>query len=70
VQPEPRHLSYAPLAVRAQQALTLDGLRAVVAAAEIEGRDEILESLGETFASYVQNVDAPPEAALLSPRLK
>jgi LAS superfamily LD-carboxypeptidase LdcB len=70
VQPEPWHLSYAPLAVRAQQALTLEGLRAVVAAAEIEGRDEILESLGETFASYVQNVDAPPEAAMLSPPLK
>jgi len=69
VQPEPWHLSYAPLAVRAKQALTLEGMRAVVAAAEIEGRDEILESLEGIFASYVQNVDAAPEVALLSPRL-
>jgi LAS superfamily LD-carboxypeptidase LdcB len=70
VQPEPWHLSYAPLAARAQAALTFDGLREVIAAADIEGRDEVLESLHATFANYVLNVDAPPEAALLSPSLK
>jgi LAS superfamily LD-carboxypeptidase LdcB len=69
VQPEPWHLSYAPLAARAQRGLTLEGMRAVIAAAAIEGRDEVLESLESTFANYVQNVDAPPEVALLSPRL-
>jgi LAS superfamily LD-carboxypeptidase LdcB len=69
VQPEPWHLSYAPLAARAQRALTLDGMRAVLAQSDIEGRDEVLGSLAETFANYVLNVDAPPEAALLSPRL-
>jgi LAS superfamily LD-carboxypeptidase LdcB len=70
VQPEPWHLSYAPLAVRAQQALTLDGMRAVIAESQIEGRDEVMASLAETFAQYVLNVDAPPEVALLSPALK
>jgi LAS superfamily LD-carboxypeptidase LdcB len=69
VRPEPWHLSYAPLAVRAQQALTLQGMRTVIAAAEIDGRDEVLETLAETFANYVLNVDAPPETALLSPGL-
>ena len=70
VQPEPWHLSYAPLAARAQTALTFEGLREVIAAADIEGRDEVLESLRGTFANYVLNIDAPPEAALLSPPLK
>ena len=69
VQPEPWHLSYAPVAARAEAALTFDGLREVIAAADIEGRDEVLESLRGTFANYVLNVDAPPEAAILSPRL-
>ena len=70
VQPEPWHLSYAPLAVRAQRALTLEGMRVVIAEAPIEGRDEILESLQATYENYVQNVDAPPAAALLSPPLR
>lgn len=69
VQPEPWHLSYAPLAERAQRAITLDGMREVIAGAQLEGRDEVLESLAETFANYVQNVDSPPEVALLSPRM-
>jgi LAS superfamily LD-carboxypeptidase LdcB len=68
VQPEPWHLSYAPLAMRAQQALSLDGLRGVLAATDIEGRQEVLDSLSESFANYVVNIDPPPEVALLSPR--
>ncbi len=69
VQPEPWHLSYAPLAVRAQQALTREALHGVLSAADIEGKQEVLDSLGENFTSYVVNIDAPPERALLSPRL-
>jgi len=69
VRPEPWHLSYAPLAVLAQGSLSLEGLRGVLAAAEIEGREQVLESLAQNFASYVVNVDSPPEVALLSPRL-
>jgi len=69
VAPEPWHLSYAPVAARAQAAFSVEGLRAVLAAAAIEGREEVLATLPRTFASYVVNVDAPPEAALLSPRL-
>lgn len=69
VRPEPWHLSYAPVAARAQQAFRPDQLHAVLAAAEIDGKEQVLESLARNFASYVLNVDAPPEAALLSPRL-
>ena len=69
VRPEPWHLSYAPLAVHAQRALTLDGMRSVLADAAIEGKTEVLESLETTYAHYVQNVDSAPAAALLTPRL-
>ena len=69
VSPEPWHLSYAPIAARAQAALDVDGLRAVLAAAEIEGKAEVLAALDRNFANYVVNVDPAPEQAVISPRL-
>lgn len=69
VSPEPWHLSYAPIAARAQAALNVDGLRAVLADAGIEGKAEVLAALDRNFASYVVDVDPPPERALLAPRL-
>jgi LAS superfamily LD-carboxypeptidase LdcB len=69
VAPEPWHLSHAPVALHAQRALSVEGLRAVLADAQIDGRDEVLDALGENFRRYVVDVDAPPEAALLSPQL-
>jgi len=69
VSPEPWHLSHAPVAQRALRALSVDGLRAVLSASEIEGKDEVLETLAENFRRYVLDVDPPPPAALLSPRL-
>jgi LAS superfamily LD-carboxypeptidase LdcB len=69
VQPEPWHLSYAPVAIRAQAAFTAQTLRAVLADCAIEGRDEALAAIDRYFASYVANVDPAPEVALLSPGL-
>jgi LAS superfamily LD-carboxypeptidase LdcB len=69
VSPEPWHLSYAPVAREAQRALSLERLREVLTAAEIDGRDEVLESLAENFQRYVVDVDAPPAAACMSPQL-
>jgi LAS superfamily LD-carboxypeptidase LdcB len=69
VSPEPWHLSYAPVALAAQRALSLDRLRQVLVAAQIDGRDEILETLADNFRRYVIDVDAPPAAAILAPRL-
>jgi len=69
VAPEPWHLSYAPVALAAQRALSLERLRVVLAAADIDGRDELLQTLAENFQRYVVDVDAPPQAARLSPRL-
>ena len=67
--PEPWHLSYAPVALRAQRSLSVERLRAVLAASDIDGKEEVLASLAENFPRYVLDVDPPPEAARLAPRL-
>ena len=69
VRPEPWHLSHAAVAARATRALDADALRDVLAAADIDGKIEILAGLDEHFASYVVNVDPAPEEALCCPRL-
>lgn len=69
VRPEPWHLSYAPVAAVAQRALTAESLRGIVAAADLEGREEVLARLDDIVARCVLNVDEPPQAALLAPRL-
>jgi LAS superfamily LD-carboxypeptidase LdcB len=69
VTPEPWHISHAPVAARAQSALTVAGLRDVLAGADIEGKDAVLAALDRNFTSYVLNVDPAPEVALLAPRL-
>jgi len=70
VSPEPWHLSYAPVAQRAQATFSADKLRSVLADSAIEGKDEVLAALERNFANYVVNIDAAPAAALLSPELK
>ena len=69
VAPEPWHLSHANVAKRALAAMSLDRLRAVLAASDIEGKSEVLATLARSYSNYVVNVDAAPEAALLSPSL-
>jgi LAS superfamily LD-carboxypeptidase LdcB len=69
VSPEPWHLSYAPVALRAQRSLTPQRLHALLSDVEIDGKEEVLGSLAENFQRYVVDVDAPPEAAVVSPRL-
>ena len=68
VMPEPWHLSHAPVAARAQRALSLSGLRAVLAASDIDGKEAVLAALEENFRRYVVDVDAPPEAARVQPQ--
>ena len=69
VSPEPWHLSYAPVAKRAQSEFSAARLRAVLEGSSIEGKVEVLEALDRHFATYVVNVDAAPAEALASPRL-
>jgi LAS superfamily LD-carboxypeptidase LdcB len=61
VQPEPWHLSFAPLAVPALDALTLEVLRTALADAPLLGADAVLARLPEIYSRYVLDVD-PPEA--------
>jgi LAS superfamily LD-carboxypeptidase LdcB len=69
VSPEPWHLSYAPVAARAQATFSAEKLRSVLADCAIEGKDEVLAALDRNYATYVVNIDAAPQAALISPRL-
>ncbi len=60
VQPEPWHLSYAPVAQPALDAMTTRVLAAAIAGNGIEGESEILARLESIRERYVRGVDAPP----------
>ncbi len=60
VQPEPWHLSFAPVARRALPMLTVDVLAAAIAGAGVEGEAAILARLPSIHERYVMGVDAPP----------
>jgi LAS superfamily LD-carboxypeptidase LdcB len=59
VQPEPWHLSFAPLAEPALAALTPQVLSAALAASEMHGRAAVLARLPEIYARYVTAIDPP-----------
>jgi LAS superfamily LD-carboxypeptidase LdcB len=69
VQPEPWHLSFAPLAAPALAALTVDVLAEALQSADIDGRDCILPRLPELHARYVRAVATPSALALAAPQL-
>jgi LAS superfamily LD-carboxypeptidase LdcB len=69
VSPEPWHLSHAPVAADAAAQFSLQGLRDVLEASQIEGKAEVLAALARNYSTYVVNVDAPPAVAIASPRL-
>lgn len=60
VQPEPWHLSFAPVARRALPALSVELLAAAIRGAEVEGEAAILAGLPSIHERYVLGVDAPP----------
>ncbi|HSY09137.1 MAG TPA: M15 family metallopeptidase [Steroidobacteraceae bacterium] len=60
VQPEPWHLSFAPLAEPALAALTPQVLSAALCASAVRGRDAVLARLPEIHARYVTAIDPPP----------
>lgn len=60
VQPEPWHLSYAPVALPALKVLSLDVLRqALEAAPGMPGQQAVLDRLPELYERYVLAVDEP-----------
>ncbi len=69
VQPEPWHLSYAPVAEVALAAFTVDDLRAALDSAEVEARTAVERILPRIIERYVRNVDPPPAATTSPTRL-
>jgi len=69
VQPEPWHLSYAPVAAPALAALDVPLLRAALDDAALEGRAAVIARLPEYFERYVAAVAPPPAAALAAAAL-
>ena len=59
VQPEPWHLSYAPISVPALDALTVDVLRDALSHEPIDGLDDVHARLDAIHARYVARVDLP-----------
>ena len=59
VQPEPWHLSFAPLAVPALAALTREVLEAALAVSAIHGREAMLPRLPQIYTRDVTAIDPP-----------
>ena len=64
VQPEPWHLSHAPVAARALAALSVDVLREVLAGAGLEAQAQVLARLPALHARYVENIEPAPAVTL------
>jgi LAS superfamily LD-carboxypeptidase LdcB len=59
VQPEPWHLSFAPLAQVALSQLTPEVLREALASSALRGRETVLARLPQIHARYVSAIDPP-----------
>lgn len=64
VQPEPWHLSYAPVAGPALAAMSPELLAEALGDAELAGGATVVKQLARLFERYVAAVAAPPPAAL------
>jgi LAS superfamily LD-carboxypeptidase LdcB len=58
--PEPWHLSYAPVSMRAIDDLTLDALRRATEASEMPGKARVLALLPRMLERHVRNIVPPP----------
>ena len=70
VQPEPWHLSYAPVARPALAKMTVAILAEAVAGQGVEGEAQILERLPVIRERYLLDVDAPPRMRSRYARLR
>ena len=59
VSPEPWHLSYAPVAASALEALSLSMLRQVLEASAIDGKPYVLARLPEIYTRFLLAIDGP-----------
>jgi LAS superfamily LD-carboxypeptidase LdcB len=63
---EPWHLSYAPVASAAIEALTLPVLKRAIANSDLLGKSFVLERLPEIYTRFILAVDAPPASTARS----
>jgi LAS superfamily LD-carboxypeptidase LdcB len=59
VVPEPWHLSYAPVSMRALESLSLATLRQVLEQSNIEGKQQVLSRLPEIYTRFLLAIDPP-----------
>jgi hypothetical protein len=64
VNPEPWHLSYAPIASVALSLLTPELVAATVRGSDVLGKEEVLARLPDIYRTYVANVAPSPGDAL------
>jgi LAS superfamily LD-carboxypeptidase LdcB len=64
VQPEPWHLSFAPVAGPALAAMSVELLSEALASAELEGHATVMQELPRLYERYVSAVAGAPAAAL------
>ncbi len=57
---EPWHISYAPVARRAIEELSLPVLRRAIAASDLLGKEIVLDRLPEIYTRFILAVDFPP----------
>lgn len=57
--PEPWHLSYAPLSIKAMDQVTVETLIDAVRNADILGKDLVLKSIPDIYRNHVLNVSLP-----------
>jgi LAS superfamily LD-carboxypeptidase LdcB len=57
---EPWHISYAPVARRAIEELSLPVLRRAIASSELLGKELVLDRLPEIYTRFMLAVDSPP----------
>lgn len=57
--PEPWHLSYAPVSMRALESLSLATLRRVLEHSDIEGKQQVLARLPEIYTRFLLAIDLP-----------
>lgn len=65
--PEPWHISYAPVACSAMEALGLSVLRRALQDSELQGKAQVLARLPEIYTRYLLAID-PPETIKISER--
>ena len=56
---EPCHLSYAPIASEAMEALSLSVLRATIVQGDMLGKEAVLDRLPEIYTRFILSIDSP-----------